>query len=166
MNSFRPSAFFWVFVFFLIQNSLNYLFYSKAPFLILIVVLFYSLSEGAALGAFIGLWAGFLLDLFGTGRMGFWMTALAAAGYFSGSISKKVFPDSLFTKAGLSFVIFYVLNFAELLTVRYQSSEGMGFPHVFMEAFLFWPLVTTALCSPWVFQVLKRSTPDYRRRTY
>jgi len=148
---------------FLAQNSLNYLFYLKAPALVLVGVLFYALSEGPSFGALVGLWAGFLMDLFEMGRPGFWMSTLAATGYFSGVISSTVFQDSLLTQIVLPVGALYSVTFAEAWVLRSQSGEGVGFG-LLGAAFLPWPLITTAFCSPWLFSRLHRWTPGARRR--
>lgn len=163
MSSARLFAFFSIGMLFLVQNSLNYLFYLKAPALVLIGLLFYALSEGPLFGALLGLWAGFLMDLFGAGRPGFWMGAFAATGYFSGVISSKVFQDGLLTQIALPVGALYCVTFAEAWVLRSQSGEGAGFG-LAVAAFLPWPLLVTALCSPWLFSYLRRWTPNARRR--
>jgi rod shape-determining protein MreD len=149
-------------VLFLAQNGLNYLFYSKAPALVLVGVLFYALSEGSSFGTVVGLWAGFLIDLFGTGRPGLCMSTLAVAGYFSGVISSKVFQDSLLTEIFLPASALYFVTLAEVWILRSQAGETTGLG-LLAEAFLPWPFVMTAISSPWLFGRLRRWTSSAGR---
>jgi rod shape-determining protein MreD len=159
----RPLAFWWIFVLFLAQNALVYLFPQKAPALVLIGVLYFALAEGASFGAVLGVWGGLLLDLISSGRPGFFAAAFAVSGAGCGFISSKIFQDSLLTEILLPFVCLYLLMFAELWFLTVQGGDAAG-PRMFAQAFLPWPLFSTLIASPFVFGRLHRSTAAQRRR--
>ncbi len=163
MFSSRLAAFFWIFVLFLVQNSIVYLFPEKAPALVLIGVLYYSLFEGAASGFAAGAWGGLLLDLFSQGRPGFFMAAFALSGGLCGAASSKIFEDSWLTEILLPSVSLYCIFFVEHLVLQMQSGET-SIASAFSNAFLFWPLFTTAVCAPWIFTRLRKISPRQRGR--
>jgi rod shape-determining protein MreD len=155
------SACLWILALFLGQNALVYLFPEKAPSLVLIGVLYYALAEGAFSGFVCGVWGGLLLDLLSQGRPGFFTAALAAAGGLCGYVSSKIFEDSWLAEIVLPFLGLYALAFSQHIFLKTQTGEAV-LPGVFTEAFLPWPLLTTALVSPWLFARLRRVSP--RRR--
>lgn len=166
MNSrIQWSAFFWVTGLFLLQNSLNYIFPGRIPSFILIGVVYYALLDGPKAGMIVGLFGGFFLDLFGSGRPGFSMFAYALSGVLAGFISSKIFRDSLLTEIFLPCFCFYGVTLMEVLSVKSQLGESAGL-EVLAEAFLFWPIVTTVLASPILFSWLGKhsSASRYRRR--
>ena len=162
MSPNRVWPFFWVFALFLLQNGLFYLFPAKVPAFVLAGVLFYSLSEEPPFGVVIGAWGGFLMDLFGLGRPGFFTAAFAGAGFLSGALSSKIFQDSFLTQIVLPPVSFYGVMLARLWQLKAQTGEPAGLG-LFAEAFLPWPLCMTALCSPWLFGRLRALSPRRRR---
>ena len=155
-------SFFWVFLLFLIQNLLAYVFPGNAPALVLTGVICCALSEGVAFGALAGFWGGFWLDLLTLGRPGYYMGSFAVTGFLSGFLSKKVFQDGIFTKFGLPSLCFYLIMLVELCVLKAQIDEPITFA-VVAEAFHPWPLFLTAVCSPWVFRRLRNYGPRYRQ---
>ena len=163
MSSSRLLAFVCLFVLFLIQNALVYVFPSKAPALVLIGVLFFALTEGRSFGAFAGMWGGLLMDLYGLGRPGFTMAAYALVGFSSGFVSSKIFQDSWLAEIVLPFASLYAVMLAELALMRSQIGDPAG-PAALAESFRPWPLFTTVLAAPWLFSRLRRIWPRRRRR--
>ena len=163
MLSSTLGSFLWLFVLFLAQNTLFYFFPEKAPSLVLIGVLYYSLFEGALAGLVAGCWGGLLLDLLSQGSPGFFTAAFAVSGGLCGFVSSKIFEDSWLSEVVLPAVSFYGVTLALHILWRTQNGEPMG-PSVLAEAFLPWPLLTTALCAPWLFGRLRKFSPRRRRR--
>ncbi len=163
MFSSRFAAFFWIFALFLVQNTWTYLFPEKAPALVLIGVLYYSLFEGAAAGFMAGAWGGLLIDLFSQGRPGFFTAAFALSGAVSGIASSKIFEDSWLTEIILPFLSLYCVMLVQQFVLRTRMGEPAGFA-AFFEAFLPWPLFMTAVCAPWFFTRLRKLSPRQRRR--
>jgi len=159
----RLAGLFWIFVLFLIQNSLVYVFPEKAPALVLIGVLYYSLFEGAASGFIAGAWGGLLLDLFSQGRPGFFTAAFAGSAGLCGIVSSKIFEDSWLTEVILPCLSLYAVMLAQHLFFLWRAQEPITFA-VIPGSFLPWPLFTTALCAPWLFTRLRRFSPRQRRR--
>jgi hypothetical protein len=155
LTSNRVWAFIWVFIFFLFQNFLNYLLPEKCPFLLLIVVIFYSLREGPVFGMLLGAAAGFLLELFTQGRFGFWIVDLGILGVLSGYISSKIFQDSLLTGIFLPAIAFYFSTLAEIFFLQSQTWQFAEWEAV-AGAFMLWPLLGTAVISPVMFAWLQK----------
>ncbi len=163
MFSSRVVALFWIFILFLVQNSFAYIFPEKAPALVLIGVLYYSLFEGAGSGFMAGAWGGLLIDLFGQGQPGFFSAAFAASGGLCGIASSKVFEDSWLIEIILPFLSLYAILLGQHVFFLTQAGEPVTFSAISV-AFLPWPLFTTALCAPWLFTLLRKLSPRQRRR--
>ena len=163
MSKARFFAFVWVFVLFLLQNTLNYFFPGKCPSFLLVAVIFYSLREGAVFGLLLGAAAGFLLELFGQGGFGFWMLNLAAVGALSGYVSSKIFQDSLLTEIFLPGIAFYFSTLAEIIFLQLRAGSFSGWEAI-GRAFLFWPLLGTLLFSPVIFAWLQNVSGRNRLR--
>lgn len=163
MFSSRLASLFWVFLLFLTENALVYIFPEKAPALVLIGVLYYSLFEGAASGFMAGAWGGLLLDLFSQGRPGFFTAAFAASGGLCGIVSSKIFEDSWLTEVILPSLSLYAVLLVRYFLLLWRAEEPLSLA-VISGAFLPWPLLTTALSAPWIFTRLRKLSPRQRRR--
>lgn len=163
MLSASLSSFAWVFALFLLQNTLVYLFPEKSPSLVLTGVLYYALFDGTSAGLAAGCWGGLLLDLFSQGRPGFFTAAFAACGLACGVLSSKIFEDSWLSEVILPFLSLFCVLLAQQLVLRTQTGEAWT-PGILLDAFLPWPLLATAVCSPWFFGRLRRYSPRQRRR--
>ncbi|MBI3315792.1 MAG: hypothetical protein HYZ87_02320 [Candidatus Omnitrophica bacterium] len=142
-NKTRALAFFWIFVLFLFQNSLNLIFLPNFK-LILIGVVFYALAEGAFFGAALGAVAGLLVDFFEIGVPGLHGLALGAVGVASGFTASKIFKDSFFNR--------WVLPaFMGLLT-----DLGLSAVYGWEWKTLAGSAVFTVLASPPLFYFLRR----------
>lgn len=165
----RPAAFFILFTIFLMENAIGFFFKENAPALLLIAVLFYSFSEGPVFGSVAGLWAGFLLDLLGVGRIGFFMTAYAGVGLLSGAVSSKVFQEGFFTEILLPAACLLVVLTAEAWIILRASDEAAGPIHL-LQAQRPWKILATVVVSPWLFSTLRKtrvkSTRGTLRRSY
>ena len=161
MSSRRFFAFVWVFILFLLQNFLAYLFPGKCPPLLLIAVIFYSLREGPRFGAVLGAGAGLLLELFWQGGFGFWPLNFAAVGALSGYVSSKIFPDGLLTEILLPGTAFYFSTLAEIVYLQLQTGTFSGWEAA-GRAFLPWPFIGTLLISPVLFAWLQNVSSGRR----
>ena len=155
MSNGRVAAFFWVFVLFCLQNFSSYLLGAAAPSLLLIGVMVYSLNEGSRFGLLLGLFAGFLSDLFGQGALGFGMMQLASVGVLSGLVSTQIFQEGYFTELFLPAVALYFSALAEILFTQNISGDAWGWACL-GYAFRPWTLANTALVSPILFSFLKK----------
>ena len=138
----RTGPFWLIFILFLVQNALNYLFMGDLPPLPLIGVIYYSLKKGSRFGVALGLFAGFLAEIYGQGGFGFLMAQAAAVGALSGFVSSKIFQDSLMAEIFLPAVVVYFCALSET--------------HSFSAAFQPWVLAGTAMFSPFLFFCLQR----------
>ena len=140
----RAGPFWLIFILFLVQNSLNYLFMGNLPPLMLIGVIYYSLKQGSRFGTALGLFAGSLAEMYGQGGLGFYMTQYAAVGALSGFVSSKIFQDSLLAEILLPAAAAY---FCAALESR-----------SFSAAFQPWVLTGTVVFSPLLFYCLQKSS--------
>ncbi len=156
MSSARVWAFIWVFIFFLIHNTLLFVFPLPVPSLVLITVIFYGLYEGPLFGLALGIAAGFLLDLFGAGRMGAEMMLYGAIGWLCGNTAKNIFRESTLTQFFLAAFGAYFLILGNTLIFKGGfDRETAGF-HLIREAFLPIPIFATAVASPYFFRYFRK----------
>ena len=144
-----------MFILFLIQNFLNYLFPQSAPPLSLIGVVYYSLKKGPRFGIFAGLFAGILGEMFARGILGFYMAEMAVVGALSGFASSKVFQDNLLTEIFLPAMITYLAMLAELIFLQIAAGQALSwgfFGQAFRGGVLLWTLGT----SPVLFFFLRK----------
>ncbi len=138
----------------MVQNTLSFIFLDSLPPLLLIVVIFYALSEGSSFGFLAGCWAGFLVDLFGVGQLGYGMAVYGFIGVASGFIALKIFRDSVFTKFILPGLATYAATLLSLMVARFSAQEAVT-TGILVEAF-FWPhLLGVIVISPFLFSFLK-----------
>lgn len=150
MNPIRIGGFFWILVFFLIQNILGFIFPGfPFPFM-LSCVIFYAVAFGPGMGLAAGLWAGLLLEGFASGRFGGQMAFWAAAGFFPGTLSSKIFPDS----AAVRHFVPPVVQAALLTAQQPQMSLWAG-------GFFWGSVLMAAVTTPFVFSWL---APFHRGR--
>ena len=140
----RTGPFWLIFILFLVQNSLNYLFMGNWPPFLLIGVIYYSLKKGSRFGLALGLFAGALTEIYGQGGLGFYMTEYAAMGALSGFASSKIFQDSWLAE------IFLPVAAAYFCAVSESRS--------FSAAFQPWVLGGTVVFSPFLFFCLQRTS--------
>ena len=138
----RVGPFALVFILFLIQNALNYLFMGALPPLPLIGVIYYSLKKGPRFGMGLGLFAGALMETYGQGGLGFYMAEYAVVGTLSGFISTRIFQDSLLAEILLPVTAAYLC----------AASESRSFSAAFQP----WVLAGTVFFSPFLFFCLQR----------
>ena len=150
-------SFFWIFIFFLVQNGLSFIFLNQTPSLLLIGVIFYAMTQGAIFGFVIGCFGGFCLDLLGPGRMGQEIFILGFLGFLTGLASSKIFRDSLVTQVLLPFLGFTLKAFYDLwVNVSLVAREPVSFETLerawLCPAFL-WTLIFSPLCFFWLKKV-------------
>ena len=158
MNKPGALAFLWIFVFFLLQNSLQFMFAGQSPPLLLIGVLFYGLSEGPLFGLIIGLVAGFFVDIFGVGKLGMPIILFGSLGVLSGYAKSKIFHDGLLTRILFPTVGTYLFSCSNFVITRFFFEEESSPPGVFLEAVSIPALILTAVISPFIFSFLHRFT--------
>ena len=96
-----------IFLIFLVQSVLSFLFPEQAPPLLLIAVIFQAFLGGPACGFVTGCWAGIFLEWFFPGRMGAQMVSYAAAGFLAGLASSKIFRENLLMRIGVPMAAAY-----------------------------------------------------------
>lgn len=156
MSRTRTAALIWIFVFFLFQNTLVFIWPGWVPPLLVTGVIFYALTEGRLFGLVIGCFAGFFLDLMGVGALGAEMAVFGALGLICGSISSKVFRDSAIVQALLPAGGYYFVSVLNLSFFNLKNGESVALPALFLSA-LDWPqIILIAASSPFVFLFLKK----------
>ena len=158
MNRSRVLAFLWIFIFFLLQNGLQFALPDRVPLLLLIGVVFYGLSEGPLFGFLLGLYAGFFMDIFGVGKLGLQMAFFGSLGLLSGYAKSKVFSESLLTAILFPALAYYLLSCLNFMTIRIFFEGGAEAPAIFREALSIPALIGMAVLSPFVFSFLHRFT--------
>ena len=147
--------FFLIFFLFLLQNSVGLIFPQKTPVLLLCGVLFYAFSEGPWFGALLGAYAGLLLEVFTTGRLGSEMMVLAATGFIFGRGTRIFFGESLFMRFLMPLLAFYFSVFFRFLLFYAFSGEGQAFG-IFRNHLLLWDTLGLLVACPVVFSFLKK----------
>lgn len=133
---------------------------------LLVIVLFYALYEGPFFGALLGCVAGFLMDLYGVGRLGSQIALYAGCGAFAGFSASKFFRDSFFSQVILPVLAVYFMTFSNLAIMHTSSGDPFDGLDLLRSAFVPQALIITAVTSPLLFALLKRISlvPSYRRR--
>jgi cell shape-determining protein MreD len=145
---------------FFAENALRTV-WPGTPSLVLIGVLFYSLSAGPLFGFLIGAFGGLFFEIYGVGSFGFSMLVLGGVGAACGAVSGTLFRESFATQLLLPACAAYTITFFHLAAMRVGGGElNAG---VFLDAFSFWNIFFTALASPLLFGLLLKTSP--RRRT-
>lgn len=156
MSRCRVFAFVWLFVIFLAENALHFMFPHNAPPLLISGVVFYALLEGSLFGLVIGCYAGFFMDLFGIGKIGYEMALLGSIGCLSGFVASQIFRESALTESGLPVLGAYLAAVFNLFIFKtVVGTDGLTFS-IFQEAFAWPQLALMALLSPLVFRFLKK----------
>ena len=158
----KKRPFFWLFVLFLIQNSVHTVFLQNTPPFLLIGVIFYALSEGAAYGVLVGCFAGLFLEIFGVGKIGYQMAVLGITGGLVGFLSSQIFRESFLTQFLLPSLANYFVTLLNLLITKSVLSEDIWSAGIFQEAFSFSSFFLTSIFTPIVFYFLK-SFPEAGR---
>ena len=139
-----------IFIFFLLQNALSFVWPSVFLPLMLAAVIFFGLSEGPRFGLAAGAWAGLLLESFATGKFGIQLTLWGSAGFISGFLSSKIFPDSFLVQVFLPVLMRALMIAANFLLLGSLASHG-GF-----LSENFWAMaVETGLTAFFVFWFLR-----------
>ena len=165
MNRTRLSAFIWIFFLFLAQNTFLSSWPSRSfPALLVTGTVFYGVFEGPVFGLFAGLYAGFFLDVLGTGRLGIEAAVWGTLGLLAGLVSAKIFRESFFTRFLLTPLAGYTAALSNLAVLKCTMPEERLDFSVLGEAFHFWELAFTACLAPLVFGLLKRVSFIPKRR--
>ncbi len=168
LSSSRTAAFFWTFIAFMLQNAAVWVFPERVPQLLLLNVIFYGFIEGASFGFILGLFAGILMEIFGTGRLGLDIFLSGGLGFFSGLLSSKIFPESFFTKVffpSAALFLFCLLHIAASLGG--PGGQEISVSEWFGEAWKSAHPFLTAVLAPFFFEFLgKVSFVRKTRRVY
>jgi len=122
----------------------------------LAAVVFYGLSRGPRFGFAVGVWAGLLLECLAAGRFGIQVTLWGAAGFISGLLSSKIFPDSWPVLALLPALVRGLMSAANFLWSGPSSSREIFFGEIFSKkAALLAGFLETVLTALFVFWFLR-----------
>ena len=125
----------------------------------LVAVVFYALSRGPVFGMALGLWAGFLMDLFGIGRMGPGILIYSMTGAVVGLAYEKLFLESLWTQILLPVFAQFFLRFFYLIILNASSdpsAESFPFILLFRESVCSSSILWAAFWGPVLCRFLKR----------
>ena len=142
------TAIIWVFLFFMFQNAIALVLGHHSLPLVLVVVTYYALGEGPVFGAGLGLFAGFLLDLLGVGKLGLQTGEMGLLGLLSGFFSVNLFRESLLTQTLLPAALTVFLTLVNGAVIRFYFHED--------HHFFSWDWLWIAGASPFVFNFLKK----------
>lgn len=146
--------FFWVFFFFLLQNTIGFFIPQRTPALLLLAILYYALSEGAGYGALLGAFAGLLLEIFGQGKMGAEVAVFAAAGWFFGRGGSAFFRESLFSQFLFPLLAFYFVALTRLAI--YQIAAGEFDASLLGATFMPYDALVVLASAPVLFFFLRK----------
>ena len=161
----RIFAFLWLFVIFLAENTLRFMFPDHVPPLLVSGVVFYALLEGPLFGLVIGCYAGFFLDLLGIGKIGYEMAVLGGIGCLSGVIASQIFRESVLTESVLPVAGVYLAALLNLVIFKMAAGSGELTFGIFQEAAAWPQLVLMAFVSPLIFKFLKKVSFARPKRT-
>ena len=156
MSKRRLAAFGLLFILFLAQNFLNYLFPQNVPPILLVGLIYYSLKEGWRFGTVLGLFTGMLLELFGQGALGFYLIQMTVLGALSGWASFAIFPDGLLTEILFPVLGAYLSMLSEVIFTQ-VSTAGFASASCLVLAFRPWVLLGTPIFSLFLFSWLQRA---------
>lgn len=109
------------------------------PNLLLSEVLTFGFLYGKSYGLACGVVSGLLLDILGTGTIGFYTLILAALGYGDGLLSEKIESEVipiLFGLLTINELLFHLFVFALAFLIRKSFSFGSYALHVFLPELL------------------------------
>ena len=164
MSKKRLAAFALLFILFLAQNFLNYLFPQNVPPILLVGLVYYSLKEGWRFGAVLGLFTGMLLELFGQGALGFYLIQMIVLGTLSGWASAAIFPDGLLTEILFPVLGAYLAMLSEVIFTQ-ANTAGLVSASCLLLAFRPWILLGTSVFSLFFFSWLQRA-PSRRKNSW
>ena len=78
------------------------------PDLVMLIVVFYAVQQGAKKGAFFGFAAGLLEDVFAAKFLGIHAVIKAVIGFAAGMLEKRVYKENIFAPAFVSFLATFV----------------------------------------------------------
>lgn len=115
---------------------------------VLVAVVYTALGEGPIFGMMLGVFAGFLWDLLGIGRMGLSTAEMGMVGLFAGFLSTNLFRESPLTQVLLPALFVFLLTLINGGIGRFYFHET---PPLFNLDWLF-----AAVSSPFIFLFLKK----------
>ncbi len=151
------TAFLWISVLFFLQIAAQPIFFDQTPPLVLIGIIFFALSGGPMVGLLTGALAGFLLDLLGTGPLGYEMVVFASAGAFCGFFSNILFRDGLVTQLFVPTAMNFMIQLCNLILFRHLYGRPVYWS-VLKEAWDVSSFFLTLFLSPFLFAFLRSVT--------
>ena len=148
----------YLFILFLVQNFLSALLQANAPPVLLIGVIYYALKEGWRTGLWLGLFAGFLVEMYGQGPLGFYMAEFALLGVVFGFLSTQLFGDSLWAQIFLPVAAVYLSSLAQIIYLEVTLERSVAWES-FVIACRPRLMMLSALFSPALFFCLKKISP-------
>ena len=143
----------WILFFYFLQNALVSIFpLIPFPFMIAAVI-YFALTKGPAFGALVGFFAGLLLETFATSRFGVQLGLWTAAGFFSGLLSSRVFPESFLVQLLLPPIVQVAMSTAEYFL---RASGTAGSESSFPRGFFWLSVLMVWIAAPTVFRLLYR----------
>ncbi len=137
-------------------------FLNVIPDILLILVIWVSLSKGPLKGQTVGFFVGIVADAFSIGIFGANALLLTFTGFFVGLLRKKVEEDNKFAQGVIGFLVslLYCLGFWILTKIIGEGKEG-----VLGRTLLILPLYN-GLLTPLCFTVLNLWAELWQEKTY
>ena len=136
----------WVFLFFLLQNAIGLALPGSHWPLAMIVVVYYALGEGPIFGMILGMFAGFLLDLLGVGKMGILTAQIGLVGLLSGFLSAHLFRESPLTQILLPPLMAFLAALMDQAIMRFYFHENQNlFNFDWISVIIIAPIIFTLL---------------------
>ncbi len=140
-------------------------FASIKPNLLLIITCSLGLMRGRKEGMAVGLTAGFFVDLFWGGTLGYNMLIYAVIGYLNGTFRRLFFDEDVKLPIALiavSDLIFGLINYVCLYMLQGDFAFGTYLIHIIMPELVYTVLVTLIL-YPVVLQINKKLEVEEQR---
>ena len=150
----RLSGILWLVASMFLENTIQSFFYFQKPPLVIFIVVYLGLSQGASYGMVAGVAAGFLLDLLGPGKIGVEMFVLGFIGAVSGYATSVFSRESTVTRVCMAVAAVLCFNLMNFLF--YASPESETKVAALAESFRWSELVFILVVAPLVFTLLDR----------
>jgi len=135
---------------------------SVVPQLVLVLVVYFAITEGEERAMFTGLLGGLFKDVATDAAVGHSVLCLVIVGYFMGTAAKRLITDNPAVKAGAVFCASVTYGLLYIAVDYLQRTEGGGasmlFTALLPQAFY------TALATPLLFLIMAFSPMPQQRR--
>ena len=134
------------------------------PQLVLVLVVYFAITEGEERAMFTGLLGGLFKDVAADTALGHYVLCLVVVGYFIGVMSKRLITDNPAVKAGAVFCA-SILHGLMYIAVDYIQRADAGNVYALL-ATVFPQAFYTALLTPVLFFVLSYAPMPQHRRAH